>query len=157
MHRSLWSLSILVILFFGIMQFHQPNFNLGLVSPSDSFEAQLHPAPDVHGVLQKSCYSCHSGQANIPWYGRIWPASALMEKDIRQARARMDLSNWSNLSSEMSHIRLVAACREMRESKMPLWYYRPLHPGSAPNSEETEAFCQWVYSSPLRPEVAELH
>jgi Haem-binding domain len=79
-----------------------------------------------------------------------------MEKDIRQARARMDLSNWDNLGLEMSHIRLVKACREMRESKMPLWYYRPLHPGSAPSEEEAETFCAWVYSSPAGRDLAQL-
>jgi hypothetical protein len=107
--------------------------------------------------MQKSCYDCHSGQGKLPWYSHLWPASTLMQNDIRQARARLDLSNWSNLSLEMSHIRLVAACREMRESKMPLWYYQPLHPGSAPGKEEAEGFCAWVYSSPFQPEMAELH
>ena len=156
MRRILWILGIAVLIAFIGMQFRQPSFNPGPVNPAAAFEAQMHPTPDVHGVLQKSCYDCHSGQGKVPWYGHVWPASALVQSDIRQARARMDLSNWNNLSLEMSHIRLVAACREMRESKMPLWYYQPLHPGSAPSKEEAESFCAWVYSSPSQPEVAAL-
>lgn len=154
MRRIFWILGIAIVLFLVGMQFRQPNFDLMPANAAAGFEAQLHPSSQVHNVLRKSCYSCHSTQNEIPWYGHIWPASALLENDIRRARARMDLSNWSNLDTEMSHIRLVNACRSMRESKMPVWYYQPLHPGSAPTKDEVETFCGWVYSSPLYPELA---
>lgn len=156
MRRLMWSIGAVIVVVLLIMQLQRPAYDPGPVNPSAGFEAQMHPTPDIHGVLQKSCYDCHSAQGKIPWYAHVWPASALIEKDIRQGRAHMDLSNWSNLSLEMRHIRLVAACREMRESTMPLWYYQPLHPGSAPTKQEAENFCAWVYSSSTSPEVADL-
>ena len=156
MRRAILIFGLFVVVLFAGMQLHKPNFDLSPVNTGATLQAQLHPDAQVHNVLRQSCYDCHSTQGEIPWYGHVWPASALLQNDIRKGRARMDFSNWSNLSPEMSHIRLLTACQMMRESKMPLWYYRPMHPGSAPNQQEIEAFCAWVNSTPARPDVAEM-
>ncbi len=157
MRRIIWITGILIVALLLAMQFHRPNYDLSTVNPAATFDASLHPDAQIGNALHQSCYSCHSAQGEIPWYGQVWPTSQLMQNDIRHARARLDFSNWSNLSPEMSRIRLLSACRAMRESKMPLWYYRPMHPGSAPKPEEVDAFCSWAQSLPSSREVALLH
>ena len=47
---------------------------------------------------------------------------------MHEGRARLDFSEWDRLSPEMSKIRLMDSCRMMTEGKMPVWYYRPMHP-----------------------------
>lgn len=155
MRKAIWIVGVIAVVLFAGMQFHRPNFDLSPVDSQATFEAQLHPAAHVQSTLRQSCYNCHSAEARIPWYGHVWPASTLIEKDIREGRAHLDFSNWSNLSSEMSHYRLVKACKAMREAEMPLWYYRPMHPGSAPKSQDVEAFCAWVQSQSPGPGVAQ--
>lgn len=147
MRRILLICGILIV---GLltMQFRRPNYDRAPVNAAATFDASVHPAGEISNTLHQSCYSCHSAQGKIPWYGHVWPASELMQNDVRGARARLDFSNWSNLSPEMSHIRLLDACRAMRETAMPLWYYRPMHPGSAPKPAQVEAFCAWAQSQP---------
>jgi len=36
----------------------------------------------------------------------------------------------------------------MRQSKMPLRYYRPMHPGAAPKAQDVDVFCAWAQSRP---------
>ena len=156
MQKTPWVLGTTVVVLLLMFQVIQPDYDLNPTSVETSMEAQLRPSPQVHQMLQKSCYSCHSAQAAIPWYGHVWPASQVMQSDVRGGRAHLDFSNWSNLSPEMSRIRLLSACNAMRSSEMPLWYYRPMHPGSKPKSEDVEAFCSWVQSLPARQEVAQL-
>lgn len=157
MRKFGWLVGILVVVVLIAMQARRPNYDLSATSPELAMEAQLHPSPQIQHMLQQSCYSCHSAQVEIPWYGHVWPSSRLLQDDVRRGRARLDFSNWANLSPEMSRIRLLDSCRMMRESKMPLWYYRPMHPGSAPGTEDVNAFCSWVESLPTTPEVAQLH
>ena len=156
MRKISWVAGILVVVVLFALQIRRPNYDLRPFSPEQSLEAQLHPSPQVQHMLQRSCYSCHSTQASIPWYGHVWPASQLMQNDVRGGRARLDFSNWSNLSPEMARIRLLDSCRMMRSAEMPLWYYRPIHPGSTPTAEEVEAFCVWAESQPAGREVANL-
>ncbi|MFP5276836.1 MAG: heme-binding domain-containing protein [Acidobacteriota bacterium] len=156
MRRALWIFAIVIVVVFLGMQFHRPNFGLEPVNPHATLEAQLHPDAQIHNALRRSCYDCHSAEVKVPWYGHVWPASALLQNDIRKGRAYLDFSNWSNLSTEMSQIRLISACREMRGDEMPLWYYRPMHPGASPKDEDVEAFCSWVQTMRLRSGVAEV-
>ena len=148
MRKIGWIASILIVVFLLALQVDKPNYEMTSVAPEQSVEAQLHPSPQVQHILQQSCYSCHSSQAKIPWYGNVWPTSQLLQNDIRRGRARLDFSSWTNLGPEMSRIRMLDACRMMREEKMPVWYYRAVHPGSVPKPDETAAFCSWAKSLP---------
>lgn len=156
MRRIIWITGTLVIAMLLVMQLHRPNYDLSPIDAAATFDASLHPDHQISKTLHQSCYSCHSNQGKIPWYGNVWPTSQLMQNDVRRGRARLDFSNWSNLSPEMSRIRLQNACSMMRESKMPLWYYRPMHPGAAPNAEDVAAFCNWVKALPSGQDVASL-
>lgn len=156
MRKMPWVLGITFVVLLLVFQVNRPDYDLNPTSAEASMEAQLHPGARVQHMLQRSCYSCHSAQTAIPWYGHVWPASQVMQNDVRGGRARLDFSNWSNLSPEMSQIRLLSACNAMRSSEMPLWYYRPMHPGSKPKSEDVETFCSWVQSLPASQEVAQL-
>lgn len=154
MRRTIWIIGIIVVVLLVAMQFRRPDFDRQSVDAAATLQAQLHPPAQVAEMLRRSCANCHSAQGEIPWYGHVWPSSVLLQNDIRQARGRFDLSTWGNLSPEMSRIRLLNACAAMRSSDMPLWYYRPMHPGSAPKPDEVEAFCAWAQAQPVGRNLA---
>jgi hypothetical protein len=156
MRKFGWIAGILVVALLLVFQVSRPNYDLTPASPEQSFESQLHPSPQIQHMLQTSCYSCHSTQSKIPWYGHVWPASQLMQSDVRRGRAMLDFSHWTNLGPEMSRIRMLDACRMMRDGKMPVWYYRPIHPGSAPKADDVAAFCSWAESMPPERDMAHL-
>ena len=89
-----WIAGIVFVVALIALQVRQPNYDLTSASPEQGFEAQLHPSPQIQHMVQQSCYSCHSSQANIPWYGHVWPTSHLMQNDVRRGRARLDFSKW---------------------------------------------------------------
>jgi Haem-binding domain len=148
MRKLIWIFAAALFVLFLTMQFHRPDFNLSQADPGATFQALGQADVHTQSMLQRSCYDCHSTQGKIPWYGHVWPASQLLQTDVRKGRAMLDFSNWDHLSPQMSRIRLQSACQAMRDSEMPLWYYRPMHPGSAPKPEEVEAFCTWAQTAP---------
>ena len=157
MRRILWIAGIAAAVVLIAMQFRSPQYDLAPVPPGATLQASLHPDAHIQKMLDKSCASCHSAERPAPWYGYVWPVSRLVESDIRRGRARLDFSGWDNLSPEMARIRLLDACLMMRKGRMPLWYYRPVHPGSAPKNADVDAFCNWAESLPQTQELAQLH
>lgn len=152
-HKILFGALAVVFLVVVVLSFaEKPQFGIRPVSPTGTFDAKMHPDARIRGMLHNSCYNCHSEQGEIPVYANFWPASNLLLSDLTQARARLDFSEWDNLSPEMSRIRLIQACEMIRSDKMPVWYYRPMHPGAAVSKEDAEYFCQWAYSQPETPE-----
>lgn len=115
-------------------------------SRSASMEVMLGADPQVTSTVHRACYNCHSDRPQYPWYARIWPSSSLVHSDRQTALARLNFSQWDRLTPEMSKIRLIDACAMMTDNKMPLWYYRPLHPEARLNAQEVQHFCTWVHS-----------
>lgn len=157
MKKLFASIVALAAAFLIVMQFHQPKDETRPTDPAATMDARLHPSPQVQTMLHQSCYNCHSEQGERPWYAHLWPASKLLDNDVRDARARLDFSEWDRLSPEMSKIRLLDSCRMMQENKMPVWYYRPMHPGTAtPDPAAVTAFCQWAQDQPGGTTTAQL-
>jgi hypothetical protein len=156
--RKLFQITLVVaVVVLAAMQFHRPDGPIRPVNPAATIDAQLHPSAQVSNLLHQSCYNCHSEQGEHPLYSNVWPVSALIQNDMREGRARLDFSEWDRLSPEMSRIRLLDSCSMMRESKMPLWYYRPLHPTTAtPKPQDIEAFCAWAQTVQSDRSVASL-
>src|ERR1700761_9602429 len=50
--------------------------------------------PAARAVLVSKCADCHSSETRWPVYARIAPGSWLIERDIVEARKKMDLSRW---------------------------------------------------------------
>jgi hypothetical protein len=94
--------------------------------------------------LRESCGNCHSEQAQWPWYSYVAPASWLVEKDVSEARAHMDLSRWSRYSGEERIMLLTAIGAVMRTDAMPPKRYRVLHPEAALSGAERQALYEWA-------------
>lgn len=156
MRRIFWISGALLVLTLLVLQARQPVLNPYPIHTAATFDATMHPNPQVRDTLHQSCYNCHSAEGQVPWYGHVWPTSRLLLRDIRRGRAHLDFSAWNNLSPEMARIRMLSACQMMREARMPLWYYRPLHPGRTPTPEQVDTFCSWAESLPVETQMAGL-
>src|SRR5579872_5758561 len=49
---------------------------------------------EVRNLVESKCGNCHSEAVAWPIYSRIAPLSWLLERDISEARAHMNLSRW---------------------------------------------------------------
>src|SRR5262245_48166920 len=70
--------------------------------------------PATVRIIERSCRNCHSEQTAWPWYSYFAPLSWLMEKDVRDARGRMNLSRWSENSPERKHELLTEIAAAIR-------------------------------------------
>jgi cytochrome c len=82
---------------------------------------------DAKAVLVNKCADCHSSETRWPAYARIAPGSWLIERDIVEARKKMDLSHWEEMPADKQQILTAKIFEEAKSGDMPPLQYRLLH------------------------------
>jgi hypothetical protein len=108
--------------------------------------AEIDAPADVKGILERSCYDCHSNETTWPWYSRVAPVSWLVAHDVEEAREHLNFSEWDQLSTEDQLEGIEEAWEEVEEGEMPLWFYLPLHPEARLSATDREVLKRWATS-----------
>ncbi|MGS2738183.1 heme-binding domain-containing protein [Sinomicrobium sp. M5D2P17] len=122
-----------VLLFIGIQFTGKPIDNL----PGKTTTAL---PKEVHKILERSCFNCHSNTANLSWYDKVAPVSWLVKEDVLRARAAMNISQWNDLPPGALKGKLWAVLNMVKAGKMPLPHYLAVHP----EAKITEADIQTI-------------
>jgi len=84
--------------------------------------------PAVREIVLRACADCHSEETKWPWYSNLPPVSSQIHDDVRNARAVMDLSRWTEYSDKERHDFATQIARATRIHVMPppryLWMHR---------------------------------
>lgn len=94
-------------------------------------------SPRTRELAVRACFDCHSNQPVYPWYSNVAPVSWLVVKDIKEARSKMNFSEWDLVQREA-----MAATDEIRDGNMPLPIYLPLHPEARLSEVEKAALIE---------------
>ena len=78
-------------------------------------------------VLIAKCADCHSNETRWPIYSRIAPGSWLIERDIIEARKKMNLSIWEQMSADAQDVMIGKIIEEARRGDMPPVQYLAIH------------------------------
>jgi cytochrome c len=90
-------------------------------------------------VLLAKCAVCHSNETRWPIYARIAPGSWLIEKDIVEARKRINLSQWKDTPLETQQVWTAKIVREAKSGDMPPLQYLVLHSGAKLSTADVQA------------------
>jgi cytochrome c len=111
-------------------------FGLGFVHPfgdprveapkGSLLEGAKMPA-ETKSVLKEKCADCHSSETRWPVYARFAPGSWLMERDIVEARKKMDLSRWEEMPAATQEQWALQIAEEAKKGAMPPPQYAVLH------------------------------
>jgi hypothetical protein len=99
-------------------------------------------------ILRKGCFDCHSDQTHYPWYHAILGVKQLIDKDIRVARKRLDMSKGVPFSIKGRPADDLARIRgELVDHDMPPWDYRLIHWNANPTDAERDSVISWIDES----------
>jgi hypothetical protein len=102
----------------------------------------------VKPIFQKSCFDCHSSNTRYPWYSNLSGVKQLIQTDIREAKDHLDMSQDFPFSGHASPLAdLKAIDKAIRNSDMPPFRYRLMHPGSRLSEQDRNAVSEWVKTS----------
>ena len=106
--------------------------------------------PETLAIVQRACQNCHSQNTTWPWYSHVAPVSWLLARDVQQARAHMNLSQWQNYSGS-DRLRLLSAIGSaVRNREMPPQRYLLLHPEARLSDGERQQIYRWTRSERRR-------
>jgi hypothetical protein len=111
--------------------------------------AELDAPADVHAVLKRACYDCHSNETKWPWYAYVAPVSWLVAKDVREARRRLNFSDWGNYHPDRQEHKIQEIWEQVEAGTMPLSIYVPMHPEAKLTDADRALIKQWAL--PIEP------
>ncbi len=100
--------------------------------------------PAVRALLAAKCGDCHSERTHYPIYAHIAPVSWMIERDIHNARSRMNLTQWDVMNVESRISVLTRMASVVRTDQMPPRSYVMLHPGARLSPEEAQQIYGWA-------------
>ena len=117
-------------------------------NPPVAFQMTLDADPAVphaaRQVVARACMNCHSNETKWPWYSRVAPASWVVAKDVEQARAIVNFSEWGSQDEAVRAGLLAAACEDVRSKRMPPPSYTFMHPEARLSAADQAAICSWA-------------
>ncbi len=99
---------------------------------------------EVHAVLRRSCYDCHSNRTRWPWYARVAPASWFVTRHVRRGRSNLNLTEWPFLDGQAQQFFLGEMRKQISERTMPLDSYLLLHWGARLSDAERSLLLDWI-------------
>ena len=124
-----WTVAALTVAAVMGLGFVHP-FGNPRVGPAEGLGTLLQGAKmpaDAKAVLVTKCADCHSSETRWPVYARIAPGSWLIERDIVEARKKMDLSQWEKLPADRQDVLVAKVIQEAKSGDMPPLQYLLLH------------------------------
>jgi len=77
----------------------------------------------TRALVRRACFDCHSNEVRWPWYSHVAPMSWLVQRDVDRGRRELNFSEWDRRQGKADD-----AAEEVREGRMPPWFYLPVHP-----------------------------
>ena len=128
----LWAVGIAVVVFLLIQLV--PYGRSSHTNPPASNPFQW-TDPQAEAIARESCYDCHSNETKWWWATNIAPFSWLVQRDVDEARAEFNFSEWDGQPS-------AEAIQEAVDGEMPPFQYTIIHPSAKLTDAEKQTLVQ---------------
>jgi hypothetical protein len=140
-------IGLAVLVFVAAIQFIPVKRTNPIVDRSQSIYATLPMPAGAKAVFERSCKNCHSDGTEWPWYSYVAPVSWVIARDVHQARAAMNLSEWGRYSANQRTDKLEEICEQVTKGDMPDRKYTLIHRHARLTAKERDLVCQWTEDS----------
>jgi cytochrome c len=100
----------------------------------------------VRTALEAKCGDCHSQNTRYPLYSHLAPVTWMIDRDVREGRASLDMSRWQFYNIEDQINALTKMASEVHAGQMPPQTYVLLHPHARLSPEEQKLIYDWAKS-----------
>lgn len=138
-------LGLLVLLIF--IQFWHPARNKSEQVMSNDIAKTVLVPEQVQGILEKSCYNCHSNNTDYPWYAYIQPLHWYLNDHIEAGKAELNFNEFDSYSSRRKLNKLRAIESSLEEGTMPLPSYSLIHRKAILSDAEKTLLLRWLESA----------
>jgi hypothetical protein len=135
---------LVLVVAFIVIQFIRPERN-DHTRPAGTRVTDLFQVPDsVQGILQTSCYDCHSDSTRYPWYFSVQPVAWFLADHIHDGRRGLNFDEYALYRPFQQFGKLVQIERHIRNGSMPLPSYLLIHRDAVLSQEKKDMLIAWT-------------
>jgi hypothetical protein len=139
-----------VVAILVIIQFIQPSKNIALpLITEDDISKTYAISEDVHQILIKKCYDCHSNNTAYPWYYNIQPIAWWMAHHIEEGKDELNFSTFKTYPEKKATHKLEELGEAVNEGWMPLDSYLWIHHEAEITEADRTAINAWLKTLPV--------
>lgn len=144
MKRIFFTIGILLIVAFIIIQFIKPTKNAAPVIVANKIESKYFVPDEVKEILKVSCYDCHSNTTVYPWYSKVQPVAWYLNNHIMDGKKNLNFDEFSTYSLSRQYKKFKKIKELVRDGEMPLYAYTLLHRNAALGTGEKAKMENWA-------------
>ena len=141
--RIKWILAGLVVVF-GLMQLTNLGRTNPPVIPGHDMMSTNPPPPEIASTLRGACYDCHSYETRWPWYGYVAPVSWWLDAHVRDARERLNFSEWPHNDAQRAGKKWSRVSEAVSDGDMPLPSYARIHKAARLTDDQRKRLADWA-------------
>jgi hypothetical protein len=141
--RLKWILVILVAAF-ALLQLTNIGRTNPPVAPGHDLLSTNSPPPEITAILRSACYDCHSYETRWPWYGHVAPVTWWLDSHVRDARERLNFSEWPHSDPQKAAKKWHYVSDSVRDGDMPLPSYARIHKAARLTEEQRNKLSDWA-------------
>jgi hypothetical protein len=141
--RLKWIFVVLVAAF-ALLQLTNAGRTSPAVVPGHDLLSTNPPPPEITALLRAACYDCHSHETHWPWYGHVAPVSWWLDSHVRDARERLNFSEWPHNDPQKAARKWNHVAGSVRDGDMPLPSYSRIHKAARLTDEQRNRLADWA-------------
>lgn len=135
-------LGLLVVLV--IIQFVRPTRNISTGESPNEITKFYAVHAEVHAVLKKSCYDCHSNNTEYPWYTNIQPVGLWLQSHVNEGKGELNFSEFGTYEQKKAKHKFEEIEEVVGEGEMPLSSYTLIHRDTKLTPEQSSTIAAWA-------------
>jgi len=139
-----------LLLLAAIIQTIQPTRNLSDTLGDNDISKTYAISDEVHAILRKKCYDCHSNNTIYPWYVYVQPIGWWMAAHIHEGKEHLDFSEFRTYAPKKAKHKLEELSDAVNEGWMPLDTYLWMHHDAEITPADRDAINAWLKTLPVK-------
>jgi hypothetical protein len=135
-------LGLLVMLI--VLQFVRPARNESSAPATNDISTVYNVPEEVHAILDKACYDCHSNNTRYPWYTNIQPVGLWMADHVKDGKDELNFNEFATYKKKRQAHKMEEVVEMVEEGEMPLGSYTWMHKEAVLTAEEKALLVNWA-------------
>lgn len=127
-----------------LIQFIRPTRNTATGASPDEISKYYDVPADIHAILKKSCYDCHSNNTSYPWYANLQPVGWWLQDHVNDGKDELNFSVFGTYAEKKARHKFEEIEEMVGEGEMPLASYTFIHRGSSLTADQSAAITAWA-------------
>lgn len=137
---------LLLLVVLALIQFIRIDKTNPPIEEKNDFVSLTNPPAEIAALLKSSCYDCHGNTTEYPWYTNIAPVSWWIRGHIKNARQRVNYSEWGKYTEKERQNHLTEIAEVIEEKRMPATTYMMMHSEANLSDAQRSKIVEWINS-----------